>query len=97
VVVTRYHVEAIECMFFPEWHYVCMRTFWKDLMKVDEHIQPLRLFTLSQAQEAASGFQLNEDEKKHLHECEECQDLLEVFARQFSKTRPPKDQPGDAA
>ena len=70
--------------------------FWKDLME-DEHIQPLRLFNLSQAQEAASGFQLNEDEKKHLHECEECQNVLEVFARQFSKTRPPKDRPGDAA
>ena len=66
-------------------------------MDVNEHIQPLRLFNFSQAQETASGFQLSEDEKKHLHECEECQHVLEVFARQFSKKRPPKDQPGDAA
>ena len=66
-------------------------------MDADEHIQPLRLFSLSQAQETASGFQLNEDEKKHLHGCEQCQQVLEVFAKQFSKTRPPKDQPGDAA
>ena len=65
-------------------------------MEVDEHIQPLRLFDLS-AQEAASGFQLNQDEKKHFHECEECQSVLEVFARQFNKMRPPKDRPGDAA
>jgi hypothetical protein len=71
--------------------------FQKGLMEVGEHIQPLRLFNLSQAQEAASGFQLNDDEKKHLQECEECQSVLEVFARQFSKTRPPKDRPGDAA
>ena len=97
MVVTSCHVEVIDCTFFHEWNSVCKRTFAEGLMKADEHIQPLRLFNLSQAQEAASGFQLNEDEKNHLHECEECQNVLEVFARQFSKTRPPKDQPGDAA
>jgi hypothetical protein len=66
-------------------------------MEAGEHIKPLRLFNLSQAQEAASGFQLSGEEKEHLQKCEECQNVLEVFARQFSKTRPPKDRPWNAA
>ena len=58
-----------------------------------DHIKPLRLFDLSQAE---SGFQLSEEERQHLRGCEECQDILAVFARQFSKQRPPQDKPGAA-
>ena len=61
-----------------------------------DHIRPLRLFDLSQAEEDQSGFQLTEEEKQHLRNCEECQDILAVFARQFGKQRPPKDHPGAA-
>ena len=65
-------------------------------MAESDHIRPLRLFDLSQAEERQSGFQLSEEEQQHLRECEECQDILAVFARQFSKQRPPKDKPGAA-
>ncbi len=51
----------------------------------DDHIKLLRLFDLSRVEARVSGFQLNEEEKQHLRGCEECQHVLEVFARQFSK------------
>ena len=62
-------------------------------MAESDHIKPLRLFDLSQAE---NDFRLSEEERQHLHVCEECQDILAVFARQFSKQRPSKDKPGAA-
>ena len=57
----------------------------------DEHIKPLRLFDLARN----SGPQITEEETQHLRQCEECQRVLEVFARQFHK--PPIKKPEDAA
>ena len=59
-----------------------------------DHIQPLRLFDLARH----SRFEITEEERKHLRECEECERILEVFARQFEKPlRPSQHKKGDAA
>jgi hypothetical protein len=57
----------------------------------NEHLKPLRLFDLARE----SGAKSTEEERKHLHECEQCQSIVRVFGRQFSK--PPNEKPGDAA
>jgi hypothetical protein len=57
-----------------------------------EHIKPLRLFDLSQAESRKSNFRLEDWEKEHLRECDECQHIVEVFARQFTSERPPHDE-----
>ena len=57
----------------------------------DEHLKPLRLFDLARH----SRFEITEEERKHLRECEECERILEVFARQFNK--PSINKPEDAA
>ena len=57
----------------------------------DKHLEPLRLFDLARK----SGTQLTDIEKRHLRDCEECQSIFEVFARQFGK--PTQLKPGDAA
>ena len=62
-----------------------------------DHIKPLRLFDLSQAEVRHSGFELTSEEKQHLRGCEQCQQIVAVFARQFSKQKPPHDKPEDAA
>ena len=46
-----------------------------------EHIRPLRLFDLAQADRKPIELELWE--KEHLQQCEECKEELEVFARQF--------------
>jgi hypothetical protein len=66
-----------------------------DMAGSGEHIEPLRLFAI--AQESGSP-PPNDAEKEHLRRCEECQHILEVFARQFTQPgRGPKDMPGDGA
>jgi hypothetical protein len=62
-----------------------------------DHIKPLRLFELSQAETMGRGAPLNEEEKQHLRECDECQQVLQVFARQFTSQRLPHNKPKDAA
>ena len=52
---------------------------------MQEHIKPLRLFDLSQTGAGRKLFELEQWEKDHLRECEECQRVLDVFARQFGK------------
>jgi hypothetical protein len=60
----------------------------------DEHIQPLRLFDLARQ----SGNQSTGKENEHLRTCEECQRIVEVFARQFDKKWiGQKNKPEDAA
>jgi hypothetical protein len=61
------------------------------MQESDEHFKPLRLFDLARH----SRFEITEEERKHLGQCEECQSVLEVFTRQF--TKPSIDQPKDAA
>ena len=56
-----------------------------------DHIQPIRLFDLVQAEIKKSNFRLDEPEQKHLKECAECQHVLKVFSRQFN---PPKQGDG---
>ena len=63
----------------------------------DEHIKPLRLFDLSQVESRHTDFKLTSEEEEHFRRCAECQHVLSVFARQFSKDRPSNDKPGDAA
>jgi len=50
---------------------------------MDEHIKPLRLFDLSQADTQRRPIELEAWEKEHLQHCEECKHVLEVFTRQF--------------
>ena len=57
----------------------------------DDHVKPLRLFDLAWQGE----HQATNTERGHLLGCEECQAILEVFARQFSK--PTKEKLKDAA
>jgi hypothetical protein len=57
----------------------------------NEHPKTLRLFDLARNR----GPQLTDKEGEHLRDCQECQWILEVFMRQFSK--PPKDKPKEAA
>ena len=56
-----------------------------------QHIKPLRLFDL------ARGAVCTQEESQHLLTCEECSNVLAVFARQFSEKGNPKDKPEDAA
>jgi hypothetical protein len=58
---------------------------------MEEHIRPLRLFDLSQSGVSKKVFELEEWEKEHLRECEECTRVLEVFVRQFGKGKRGED------
>jgi len=58
----------------------------------ENHIKPLRLFDIGRD----SGLPITDEERKHLHDCEECQHIVEVFARQFDKLfRAPPGRPKD--
>jgi len=63
----------------------------------DHHIGPHRIFELSQLETAEIVFHMTEWEKEHLRECDECQRILAVFARQFDSERPPHDRRGNSA
>jgi len=63
----------------------------------DAHIKSLRLFELSQKEMQHSSFTLTPEEQKHFDHCAECQHVVSVFARQFSRHRPPNDLPEDVA
>ena len=58
-----------------------------------EHITPKRLFDLSQVDQTRMKLQLEERELGHLRECDQCQQILAVLARQFDEARPPHDHP----
>ena len=53
-----------------------------------DHLRPIRLFDISQGQGKPT-----DEERLHLRECEECQTVILIFARQFT----PKDKPEQAA
>jgi len=60
----------------------------------DQHIKPLRLFDLSRQK----GTHPTEEERQHLRQCDECERIIEVFARQFTRVeRGPNDKLRDAA
>jgi hypothetical protein len=61
------------------------------MSRSDAHLQPLRLLDVARNR----GPQLINKERDHLRGCKECQWVLEVFVRQFSK--PPLNKPKDAA
>jgi hypothetical protein len=52
-----------------------------------EHIKPIRLFELSQADRWQRTGRPSEMEQQHLQRCEECCRILEVFAREFNTIR----------
>ena len=54
-----------------------------------KHIKPERLFDLSQADPREKDSQLEDWEKQHLQECDACQRLFQVLARQFGRREPP--------
>ena len=54
----------------------------------DEHPKPIRLFDLSQG-----TVKPTEAERVHVQDCDECQTVIAIFARQFT----PKDKPDHAA
>jgi hypothetical protein len=54
-----------------------------------DHIEPLRLFDLAWTNSLPTH-----EETKHLNECEQCEDSLELFTRRFGK---PPEEPEDAA
>lgn len=58
----------------------------------DEHIKPLRLFDIARQ----GGSPIVDEERNHLGGCEECQRILAVFVRQFTKLWG-TNEPGDAA
>src|SRR5215467_4629307 len=53
------------------------------MARTEEHIKPLRLLDVARDR----GFELTENQKKHLRECEECQHVLASLAREFSRQR----------
>jgi hypothetical protein len=59
----------------------------------DVHIKPIRLFDACQVESGQGVFPFTEEEKQHLRTCAQCRQVLEVFARQFSKK---KSAPQDA-
>jgi hypothetical protein len=71
-----------------------MLSYIKKLLQMagsDDHIKHLRLFDLARQ----SGNPMSDEEREHLRACEECQRILQVFARQrFDK---PIEKPEDAA
>ncbi len=63
------------------------------VMAGSDHPKPLRLFDLSQGNVKAT-----EDEKQHVAQCEECQTVIAIFARQFTPKNPlSKSKPENAA
>ena len=49
------------------------------------HIKPQRLFELSQKERWHLSGKFREGEEQHLRECDECERILEVFAREFKQ------------
>lgn len=61
------------------------------------HIKPKRLFELSQKDPPEMRSELDEVEKQHLRECDQCQQILAVLARQFDESRPPHDRDSNSS
>jgi hypothetical protein len=61
-------------------------------MAGSEHIKPLRLFDLSRAKAHPGDFEPTEEENQHLRGCDECQNVLAVFSRQFSRPQKGKGE-----
>ena len=57
-----------------------------------EHIGNHRIFELSQLKPSENSKQMTEWEKEHLRQCEECQRILAILAREFDEQRPPHDR-----
>jgi len=58
-----------------------------------DHIGPHRIFELSQLQPSEISVEMTEWEKEHLRQCEECQRILAILAREFDEHQPPHDRP----
>ncbi len=62
------------------WQFVCyVRS--TNMADSDEHIKPRRLFEIADN----DSFKLTAEEKNHFRNCEECQYVVAVFARQFCR------------
>jgi hypothetical protein len=58
------------------------------------HVKAFRLFDLAQS---GNNFRLLDWEKDHLDRCEECREVLAVFARQVRHNKPPSFKNGDTS
>jgi len=56
----------------------------------DTHLKPIRLFDIARH----SGRPVTEEEKEHLRSCEQCQRMIEVFARQRFDPPDPNEKTG---
>ena len=64
------------------------------MVGTDPHVAPLRLFDLARQTRIPPTL----EEREHLRQCEECERILEVFARRFTKLEKESDgKPDDAA
>jgi hypothetical protein len=54
-------------------------------MQEGDHIPPLRLFGQSRLHVAGTGMVLEESEKEHLGQCNDCQNALMIFVRHFKR------------
>jgi hypothetical protein len=52
------------------------------------HVRAFRLFDCVQAGAVGEPFSFLEWEGQHLHHCAECQELLELLGKQFTRTLP---------
>src|SRR5437773_932373 len=55
-----------------------------------DHIKPERLFEFSLEE---PGFELQDKERDHLHECHECRHIVEVFTRHFKPADTLREKP----
>jgi hypothetical protein len=58
-----------------------------------DHIGPHRIFELSQLEPSQITVEMTKWEREHLRDCEQCQRILAIFAREFDKHNPPYDRP----
>jgi hypothetical protein len=85
-----FHLQAIENALLLTGHVVA--TVRSSFMAGIDHPKPIRLFDISQA-----TVKPTEDEKRHVHDCEECQTVIAIFARQFTSKKPPNGKLENAA
>jgi hypothetical protein len=61
-------------------------------MAEHDHPKPIRLFDLSRDKVKPTV-----EERIHIRQCDECQTIIAIFARQFNSPKSSKDKPENAA
>src|SRR3954468_13239023 len=81
-VVMSYRLQPIDIASSQEWCGTCTAT---RAMTNAEHIKAFRLFDRALAEFTRAPFQFVPWESEHFEQCEECQGVSAVFARQFTR------------